>query len=357
MRLTGFCTPSGTKEYVSRYPSSMRHSFRLTPGSLQLSSIGIGTYLGDNAPETDESVTEAIYSLLLSGVNVIDTAPNYRNGAAERCIGHAINRVVSEKAIQRQEFFICTKVGIVPESLTSMHREQPLLGDAAQWSIYGDGYCFDTAYIDWQLNNSLSSLGVESLDCLFLHNLETLIHHLGIDAFMTQVAYLFVFLDELVISGRIKSYGIASWNAFRTLADSPYHIDLAGLFSCLSSAGINISNLRYLQLPLGAWGFEAFSVHSQRCLDGTPCSILRYALENNLSVFANSALLQGELLGYDLDDLPGEVGHSKAQRAINLARSIPGVTSLLVGMKSQTSVLEATSLMNSPYCNLDGGNQ
>jgi len=357
MRLSGFCTPSGTRSYVSRYPSSMRHSFRLTPGSLQLSSIGIGTYLGDNALETDESVTDAIYSLLLSGINVIDTAPNYRNGSAERCIGNAIHRVVSEKAIQRQEFFICTKVGIVPENLTSMLHEQSLLGGAAQWFIYDDGYCFDTSYIDWQLNNSLSSLGVESLDCLFLHNLETLIHHLGAEAFLAQAAHLFMFLDKLVSSGKIKSYGIASWNAFRTLADLSFHIDLTGLFSCLSSAGVNMSNLRYLQLPLGAWGFEAFSVSSQRCFDGTPCSILRYALENDLSVFANSALLQGELLEYDLDDLPGVAGHSKAQRAINLARSIPGVTSLLVGMKSQTSVLEATSLMNSPYCNFDGGNQ
>ncbi len=46
-----------------------------------VSSIGIGTYLGDPTDERDASYHDAIVTALESGINVVDTAINYRHRA------------------------------------------------------------------------------------------------------------------------------------------------------------------------------------------------------------------------------------------------------------------------------------
>ena len=50
---------------------------------LTLSSLGTGTYLGDDNKATDQSVAAGIVMAVHNGWNVIDTASNYRNGRAE----------------------------------------------------------------------------------------------------------------------------------------------------------------------------------------------------------------------------------------------------------------------------------
>jgi len=55
-----------------------------------LSSIGIGTYLGQPNEKTDASYTEAIVAAVENGINVIDAAINYRFQRSERSIGTAI---------------------------------------------------------------------------------------------------------------------------------------------------------------------------------------------------------------------------------------------------------------------------
>ena len=47
--------------------------------NLYLSSIGMGTYLGQASSEDDKNIENAVYESIKSGaINVIDTAINYR---------------------------------------------------------------------------------------------------------------------------------------------------------------------------------------------------------------------------------------------------------------------------------------
>jgi len=58
---------------------------------LELSSVGLGTYLGPPDDATDFEVYNALKLLALSGgVNVVDTAINYRCQKAERTVGAAL---------------------------------------------------------------------------------------------------------------------------------------------------------------------------------------------------------------------------------------------------------------------------
>lgn len=57
----------------------------------------------------------AIYESAISGgVNVIDKAINYRYQKSERVVGAAL-RFLMENEIQRDELFICSKGGYIPE--------------------------------------------------------------------------------------------------------------------------------------------------------------------------------------------------------------------------------------------------
>jgi aryl-alcohol dehydrogenase-like predicted oxidoreductase len=64
---------------------------------LELSTIGLGTYLGLPDDQTDFDVYNALKLLVLSGgVNVVDTAINYRCQKAERTIGAALNTLINK---------------------------------------------------------------------------------------------------------------------------------------------------------------------------------------------------------------------------------------------------------------------
>ncbi|MBD0373925.1 MAG: aldo/keto reductase, partial [Pyrinomonadaceae bacterium] len=73
---------SATLEGTARYRERLKertdaNHFRLEQ-NLWLSSIGMGTYLGDADKATDERYTEAAVRAVELGLNVIDTAANYR---------------------------------------------------------------------------------------------------------------------------------------------------------------------------------------------------------------------------------------------------------------------------------------
>jgi aryl-alcohol dehydrogenase-like predicted oxidoreductase len=60
-------------------PATLPPRQRTGAGELWLSSIGLGTYLGDADAATDAAYTESIASALRSGINVLDTAISYRH--------------------------------------------------------------------------------------------------------------------------------------------------------------------------------------------------------------------------------------------------------------------------------------
>src|SRR5690348_16463641 len=114
--LHGYATPDGTKNYannaIQKRGKPPSH-FRLFDG-LYLSSVGIGTYLGNTTKEDDEALENAIYKSVSSGaINVIDTAINYRAMKSERSIGRALNSLINDGIISRDQVFICTKNGYI----------------------------------------------------------------------------------------------------------------------------------------------------------------------------------------------------------------------------------------------------
>ena len=94
-------TIEGTKKFAERFPKTAPGHFRTAQG-LTVSSIGIGTYLGNWDAITDENYVNSIVKFVESGGNVIDTAANYRFQRSERNIGEAL-KILAEKGFGRED--------------------------------------------------------------------------------------------------------------------------------------------------------------------------------------------------------------------------------------------------------------
>src|ERR1700753_764502 len=73
-------TNAGTEHFRDRFSTQFAADyFRPSTFGPTVSSIGIGTYLGDSAADDDQAYEAAIRRAIESGINLIDTAINYRS--------------------------------------------------------------------------------------------------------------------------------------------------------------------------------------------------------------------------------------------------------------------------------------
>src|SRR6267143_671178 len=113
-RTTKACaTLDGTARYRDRFRDVAAEDHFRQAQNLWLSSIGIGTYLGEADEETDRRYTEAVVRAVELGANVIDTAANYRFQRSEQSIGVALAQL-NRRGFSREEIVVCTKGGYLP---------------------------------------------------------------------------------------------------------------------------------------------------------------------------------------------------------------------------------------------------
>ena len=69
-------TTEGTRRYYERFADRAANGHFRQQQDLVLSSIGIGTYLGNPDETTDANYTDAVVRAVQLGANVIDSAAN-----------------------------------------------------------------------------------------------------------------------------------------------------------------------------------------------------------------------------------------------------------------------------------------
>ena len=339
-------TQSATWAYRDDHEEFARTFFRRYADCV-VSSIGVGTYLGDPTDERDERYHDAIVQALESGVNVVDTAINYRNQRSERVVGGAIR----DAAVDREAVLVATKGGFVPfdgarppDPGQYVFDEYVDRGIVEQDDLARGQHAITPSFIDDQLDRSLSNLDLDTIDLYYVHNPETQLAERSREAVYDQLEAAFTRLEERVADGDVRHYGVATWEAFRVPEDHESYLSLPEVVrrarAAADAAGADGTNFRAVQLPFNVQMADAFTVKSHEGPEG-PQSALEFAHEAGLDVFTSASILQGRLA----DGLPLEVaaklsGDTNAQRAINFARSGPGVTCSLVGMGSPAHVTE-----------------
>jgi len=114
MSITGWATPEGTRRYAERMSSLTADGHFRQQQDLCMSSIGLGTYLGQWDERTDRLYVEAIKRAIELGCNLIDSAINYRFQRSERNIGAALKQLIESGKAARDEIIIATKGGFIP---------------------------------------------------------------------------------------------------------------------------------------------------------------------------------------------------------------------------------------------------
>lgn len=351
MPLIGRATPDGTEKYGNRFPHAAPGQFRRAQ-DLSLSSIGIGTYLGQPDEETDRRYAEAVGRAVELGTNVIDTAANYRFQRSERSIGDALRRL-AEREFARSEIVVCTKGGYLPfdgappRNARQYVEENFISTGIAGWGdIAGGAHCMTPRYLEHQLDQSLLNLGLDCIDAYYVHNPESQLSAVSRDEFWNRLRAAFEFLESAAADGKLAHYGIATWNGFRANPDAREYHSLEAMVALAREAGGENHHFRFIQLPLNLAMPEALAFPNQM-VDGKYLTTLDAAEALGITVVASASLLQGQMargLPEAIRDLLGSLA-TDAQTGIQFVRSAPGVTTALIGMSRVSHVEENLKLV------------
>jgi aryl-alcohol dehydrogenase-like predicted oxidoreductase len=316
-----------------------------------VSALGIGSYLGDCTDAEDERYRRSVHSAVTSGVNVIDTASNYRCQRSERAVGHAVAEAIAAGDVRRDELVVCTKGGYValdgepPASREAyeewLEKELFAPGILTPDDLVRGGHSIAPTFLAHQLAQSRKNLGLQTIDVYYLHNPEEQLLVLDRVTFLAKMRTAFALLEERAESGEIAGYGCATWLGLRVPPEHKQHLTLAELVAIAREVGGTTHHFRAVQLPVSLAMPEAARLPTQP-LGRKLVPLLEAADALGLGVVASAPLMQGRLSA----GLPQEINElfpsctSDSQRALRFTSSLPGVATVLAGMRSGEHVKE-----------------
>jgi aryl-alcohol dehydrogenase-like predicted oxidoreductase len=359
--LEGHATPEGTRKYQEHAMSQGKPAshFKSFDG-LRLSSIGMGTYLGQPTQEDDLAVENAVYQSVKSGaVNVIDTAINYRAMKSEKSICRALLRLVHDGVVKRDQVFVSTKNGYITNDgdfpnvdvMEYMHRMY-IQTDVMSADDISSGYnVMNPGYLAKCIDKSLLNMHLSTIDLVYIHNaFESWNSDVSREKFMEMLAKAFEVYEKYRADNKIRYYGMATWTCFRVPPDNPEYLSLEQAVKVAESVGGKDHGFRFIQLPYNLAYSEALLLKNQPAGAQDNLTILEAAGKFNVGVFTSIPLFQGRLLGAQIPDYGGM--SDKVSKLVQIIRSSPSVIAPLIGQKKTEHVEENLKVANVPP--LDG---
>jgi aryl-alcohol dehydrogenase-like predicted oxidoreductase len=356
MTIPGSATLEGTRRYRERFKDVAAPGHFREQQKLCLSSIGIGTYLGDADVETDRLYTSAIVRAVQLGANVIDTAANYRFQRSERSIGEALRILTAPDGFARDEIVLCTKGGYLPfdgappRDVRSYVEETFIKpGIASFEDIVGGMHCMTPAYLQNQLEQSLRNMNLDCVEVYYIHNPESQLGSVSDNEFYARLRAAFEGLEKSRARGQLKFYGVATWNGFRVPAGSSGYHSLEKMVAIAADIAGESHGFRFIQVPFNLAMPEALTLSNQQ-VDEQVVSTLEAAATLGVTAISSASIFQGRVargLSADLRESLGSLP-TDAQTAIQFVRSAPGVCTALVGMSGLEHVEENLQLAGVP---------
>ena len=355
--LAGRASAEGTARFAERFAELPGH-FRC-PDRLHLSSLALGTRLGDPGGIDDLLYRSATLSCLEGGVNVFVTSLSDRMQTSERALGAALRRAFHEGAARRDEVVVATRGGqLVPEpDLAAGYREaQRYLmrtyvdSGLVDPRLVVNGFSIEPRFLLDQIDRSRRNLGLATLDLYLIQEPE---HHLrahGPTEFRAMFIDTLAALEDAARAGSIAAYGVCTWDGLLVPHSERGHLAVVDLFDMALEAGGGEHHLRALQLPYGVASGEGLAAQSQLAPDGRSAAVLDVLGDTGTVVLASAPLYGGRVLGR----IPPFVARampearSDAQRCLQLARSTANVTTAVVGMREPDHVDENLALARVP---------
>jgi aryl-alcohol dehydrogenase-like predicted oxidoreductase len=248
---------------------------------------------------------------------------------------------------------ICTKGGYLPLDAAPPRNIREYIeetfvrpGIANFDDFVGGSHCMTPRYLQAQLDQSLRNLQLDCVDVYYIHNPESQVSHVSEQEFEHRLSAAFERLEQNRAEGKLRFYGVATWNGFRAETGSSSYHSLPKMVELANQAGGAAHGFRFIQLPFNLGMPEALS-GANHMLDGENVSTLEAAARLGVTVIISASMLQGRVA----QDLPNQVRiplgslRTDAQTAIQFVRSTPGVATALVGMSSVAHVEENLELV------------
>jgi aryl-alcohol dehydrogenase-like predicted oxidoreductase len=336
--MTKSATKEGTTHYAQRFAGRAADGHFRKTQRMVLSSLGIGTYLGQPDEKTDAAYAASVVAAVENGINVIDSAINYRFQRSERSIGAALQQLAA-KGFAREEIVVCTKGGyLTPDGSMPADPNEYFFREYIQHGVFSakdlaaGSHCMTPKFLKNQLGRSLKNLGVECVDLYYLHNPETQLSEIPKPEFLQRLRAAFEFLESAVEAGEIRYYGLATWSGFRQDPRARDAMQLGEIAQIAQEIAGGMHHFRFVQLPFNLGMPEALTQGNQ-ILRERERTVVEAAGDLDVTVIASASLLQGQVAR----NLPGFVAEAfglenDAERALQFARSAPGITTALVGM-------------------------
>lgn len=344
-------TLEGTTCYRERFGRRISDSHFRQQQNLWMSSIGLGSYLGNADQRTDDGYRMAVKRAAELGCNVFDSAANYRFQRSERSFGHSFSELFAEGSFSRDEFVVTTKGGFLPFDGAMPRSRQQMMAYLEETFVkpgicrfedfVQDSHCMAPGYLKHQLDQSLRNLQLDGVDVYYLHNPETQLGEVSEEEFYLRLGAAFEFLESAVAAGKIAMYGTATWNGYRAASTDKGFLSLERVVQTAREVGGENHHFKVVQLPVNLAMIEAFT-NGNQLVSGKKATLLEAAAELGVTVMASGSIMQSRLS----DGLPPIVSEAfpglrtDAQRAIQFVRSTPGVTTALVGMSDLEHVEE-----------------
>jgi aryl-alcohol dehydrogenase-like predicted oxidoreductase len=343
--LVGRATAKGTTRHAERYAKRRSEEFhRPFDRTLRVSTLGLGTYLGECDSADDVRYEAVARTALERGINLLDSAINYRCQRSERVAGRAVRAAISGGVVARDEVVLCTKGGYIPlegqtpgsreEYHAFLEREYFANGIVSPDDVIADAHSIAPGFLADQLRRSRENMGVETIDVYYVHNPEQQLDAIKPSQLLDRLREAFAMLESRCDAGDLARYGCATWNGFRAARGTRGHLELADVVAAARDVGGEDHRFRVVQLPINLAMPEAVRLSTQR-VRGRDMPFLHAAAELGVSVVGSASLLQARLAS----GLPPQVREAlpgfstDAQRALSFVTSLP-VSAALVGMRS-----------------------
>ncbi|MDP1674612.1 MAG: aldo/keto reductase [Burkholderiales bacterium] len=344
--IPGSATRAGTEALVHNAPCAPGHYSDFLNQHLKLSSLGVGTFPGAATDAVDAAYADIVARALVSGINVIDTAAHYRYGRSMRAVGEGLRRAFAG-GVSREQVYVVAKGGFLrfdngpPDDLDAWFETRIACKGLAKREDLSGAHCLAPGYIAAQIDELREATGLETLDAFLIDQPEVHIPRLGKEELNRRLQTVFAVCEQAVRQDKIRSYGIATFDALRVETDHALFQSLPGLLGLAEHAAALVQrggqarhHFRVIQLPFNQAMNEGFTRFSQATGHGNVASTLQAAYQLKLFVIGSHGLAKGALATQCADAVRGAMPDlaNDAQRALQFNRSTPGLGVSLAGM-------------------------
>lgn len=348
--IAGSATRACTEAYARSFGAACApgHYSDFLNQHLKLSSLGLGTFPGAATDTVDAAYAEIIARGLQAGINVIDTAAHYRYGRSARAAGEGLRRAFAA-GVAREQVYVVAKGGFLrfddgpPADLEAWFEARIARKGLGTRDDLTGVHCLAPGYIAAQIDEVREALGLETLDAFLIDQPELHIPRLGKEELNRRLQTAFAVCEQAVRQHKIRSYGIATFDAFRVETDHPLFQSLASLLGLAERAARLVQrdeqarhHFRVIQLPFNQAMNEGFTRFSQATGEGNVASTLQAAHQLRLFVIGSHALGKGLFAAQCADALRAALpdAANDARRALQFNRSTPGLGVSLAGISA-----------------------